>query len=111
MKEHFNFDSISNQNKWVETHNTQGKTNKTNKPDIQGEIKEDSLLNAADDLFDSEIKSHNRFDDGLIEGMDFEEALNQLNFINEQAAKPEGRRMMSSAHHSISPQQVMQLFA
>jgi hypothetical protein len=111
MKEHFNLDTISNPKNWVDAPNKRGMATSKNKPENQTGIKEDTLLNASDDLFDSSIKGQKGFDESLIDGMDFAAALENLNFIKDQSSQSEGRFIMSNSHHSISPQKVMQLFA
>lgn len=51
-----------------------------------------------------------RWDDSAIDEMDLSKALELSASIRQQAQSSEGRRMMGLAHHTITPQQVGQLF-
>lgn len=64
----------------------------------------------AEDRFETQLKGLGRYDMVEVDGMDMETVVGYLGFIREQAQRPEGRQLMSLAHHPIDPQQVMQLF-
>jgi len=103
MKEHLNLDSVTASKGWVEPRQKNIEASK--KPDI----KEDTLLTTDDDLFESQVRGRAEFDDSLIDDMDFDDVLDSLSFIRQQAGTQDGRRMMSMAHNTISPKQVVQL--
>ena len=64
----------------------------------------------ADDVFETQVKDLDRYDESYIEGMDFGLALDYTKYIREQALQPEGRQAMELSHNPVTAQQVIQLF-
>jgi hypothetical protein len=108
MKEHLNVNTISKPTGWIDAQNAPDPRN--NRTASESAAREDILLPPADDLFNSEMGAVDGFDESSIEGMDFNAAMESVNFIRQQAQTAEGRQMMGRAHREITPQKVMQLF-
>ncbi len=115
MKEHLNLNTVSVTSGWVDTPQNQERlTARLNAPQVREELfpggaKGESVAAVTDDLFESSVQSSHNFNAAAIEAMDFAAAMEQVNFIQSQSLLPEGRQKMSLAHHSITPQRVMQL--
>lgn len=107
MKEHLNVNRIANPTGWMDNHKARESREHHDIP--RRETLSDTLLTDTDDLFSGTVPL-TEFDESSIEGMDFNAALESLNFIREQAGTVQGRRMMGQAHRQISPQKVMELF-
>lgn len=116
MKEHLNLNAVSVKTGWVDTPQTQERLNAkistTQNRDelLPGSTKNENDVVVAEDRFERSSKGGFVFDDTAIDNMDFATAMEHVNFILAQANQPEGRILMSQAHHNIAPQQVMQMF-
>ena len=107
MKDHLNVGTITNPTGWMD--NNRPSEVRAKHPESKQEALEDTLLSNIDDLF-AGTSSGVDFDESLIEGMDFNAALESLSFIRQQADTTEGRKMMGNAHREITAEKVMQLF-
>lgn len=106
MKEHLNVGTIANPAGWMDNHKIT--ENREPQPGTRPGAQEDTLLSDRDDVFAGSVPV-GQLDESLIEGMDFEAALESLDFIRRQAGSAKGRRDMGLAHREISPQKVMEL--
>ncbi|MCP5047501.1 MAG: hypothetical protein GY940_10040 [bacterium] len=117
MKEHLKLDTISTPTGWMESHKNLERLNSGTSSDQLNDAAPRStdekagLPSVSDDVYDASGQGIKRFDESAVDGLDFNGVLEHLNFIRQQSSQPEGRQLMSQAHGSISPKQVIRLFS
>lgn len=87
--------------------------NKKEQPEdlTQAVAREDeAFLLDPQEWYNSRMKQIDLYDNGDIDGMDFNNAMESANFIRNMAGTTEGRELMGQAHHTINPQSIIQLF-
>jgi hypothetical protein len=111
MKDHLKLNTSLLSKSLVDAQETHKKTDMLKDSEGSGKPGIVDSLTGSEDRFDGRLNRYGDFNDSIIDEMDLNAALELTAFVRQQAANPEGRRLMSSAHHAISPKQVAGLFA
>ncbi len=109
MKEHTNFNTLSGHNSPVAVPNKHGNVLTRNNLKLKTCIKKDVPIYTSDRLFESSIETNNGLDSSFSD-IGLINVKENLDFIKEQSTQPEGSRLMSGAHHTLSLSRVMGLF-
>ena len=114
MKDHLNLNAAAQAGNWAEVHRKSENEGLKIAQNLPGDKDNTSLESNGtpgeiDDVVDARMPGFTMYEDSTIDEMDFDKAMEHVNFITKQAMNSEGRQLMSRAHHDISPQQVVNL--